>query len=63
MIWLLILSIGLVAGTIGGIVGTLTVGSRLAKRLMHTIDAARFRHLMDALLAVAGLIMLAGALS
>jgi hypothetical protein len=30
---------------------------------MHTIDAARFRHLMDALLAVAGLIMLAGALS
>jgi len=48
----------------GVIVGaTLMIGARLAKRLMNRLDADRFNWLMDALLLVAGIAMLFGALS
>jgi uncharacterized protein len=42
--------------------GAVTVGSWLAKRLMHRISTERFHGMMDALLLVAGLLMLWGAI-
>jgi uncharacterized membrane protein YfcA len=39
------------------------VGSRLAKGFVLRLDPARFRLLMDAMLAVAGLVLLWGALA
>jgi uncharacterized membrane protein YfcA len=48
----------------GLIVGaSLMVGSRLAKGFVLHLDAARFRLLMDVMLAVAGLVLLWGALA
>jgi len=48
----------------GLIVGaSLMVGSRLAKGFVLTLDPSRFRLLMDAMLAVAGLVLLWGALA
>jgi uncharacterized membrane protein YfcA len=48
----------------GLIVGaSLMVGSRLAKGFVLRLDPARFRLLMDAMLAVAGLVLLWGALA
>lgn len=45
----------------GVVVGaTLMLGARLAKGLMHRLDADKFNWLMDALLLVAGLAMLFG---
>jgi hypothetical protein len=47
----------------GLLVGSaVTVGSWLSKRLMHRISAAQFSGLMDGMLAVAGLLLLFGAL-
>ena len=47
----------------GAIVGSsLTIGSWLSKRVMVKIDPSRFRLLMDAILFVAAIIMLAGAI-
>ncbi len=47
----------------GAIVGsTLMIGARLAKPLMHRIDATRFNWVMDGLLAIAGLAMIVNAL-
>jgi hypothetical protein len=48
---------GLVVGA------SLMVGSRLAKGFVLTLDPSRFRLLMDAMLAVAGLVLLWGALA
>jgi hypothetical protein len=46
----------------GAIVGTtLMIGSRLAKGFVLRLDANQFRFLMDALLAIAGLVLLFGA--
>lgn len=42
--------------------GSLMVGSRLAKGFVLALDPDRFRFLMDALLAGAGLILIAGAI-
>jgi uncharacterized membrane protein YfcA len=52
--WDLILS-GLLVG------GAVTVGSWFSKQLMHRISTAKFNGMMDALLGVAGLLMLWGA--
>jgi uncharacterized membrane protein YfcA len=51
----------IVSGLIVG--ASLMVGSRLAKGFVLTLDPSRFRLLMDAMLAVAGLVLLWGALA
>ena len=42
--------------------GALTIGSWLSKRLMMKIEAEQFQLLMDALLLIAAIVMLGGAL-
>ena len=53
------LAIGLVAGTINGIVGsTLMAGSSIARRFVLRMEPARFRLLMDGLMLLSGVALL-----